>query len=545
MKSLKKSFLFFLFISFLLVFKSGFGQQEVDSVLYYSKSIDVRQSDQSLPKAYEFFTTHFATAEAKGDTDAMVYALCFLAELDFIIGFYDASETTCVKALALLDTQQTNLRNNWFRKFFYNQLGQIYKEKQLYNEAFKKYNRTLGLANSTADSLVVYNNVAIVLKHQKKYSEAENTLDQAVGLFEKIEGETLEKARVLDNLGGVKHQLNKAESITYLNKALALRQQSENTFSLYPSYKSLTNYYLRENDLVQATEFALKAYNIAVLTNSLTYQLDAAKLRMSVGDYTVSNRYVHLNDSLDGVKRASQNKFALLKYNVGKSELQSEKDKNEKQVFQFITVLIFVIGLSLFFIMKTKSTKEKLQQVYLTETRISKKVHDEVANDVYQIMTKLQGDALINGNVLDDLEHIYNKTRDISKENSAIDLGADFEELLSDLLLTYKSASVNVITRGLASVQWHYVSNEKKTAIFRVLQECMTNMKKHSDATLVLLKFQQIGKKIEINYSDNGVGCDVKKNNGLQNAENRIHSIQGTITFESEKNNGFKAKIII
>ncbi|MBQ0769081.1 MAG: hypothetical protein KBT58_07295, partial [Bizionia sp.] len=96
MKSLKKSFLFFLFISFLLVFKSGFGQQEVDSVLYYSKSIDVRQSDQSLPKAYEFFTTHFATAEAKGDTDAMVYALCFLAELDFIIGFYDASETTCV-----------------------------------------------------------------------------------------------------------------------------------------------------------------------------------------------------------------------------------------------------------------------------------------------------------------------------------------------------------------------------------------------------------------------------------------------------------------
>jgi len=459
--------------------------------------------------------------------------------------FYDASEATCVKTLALLDTQQANERNNWFRKFIYNKLGQIYKEKQLYDQAFNKYNKTLDLANSSVDSLTVYNNMAIVLKHQKQFKEAEKTLEKAVNLFEHIEGETLKKARILDNLGGVKQELNKTESITYLNKALALRQQSENTFSLYPSYKNLAHYYLSKNDSVQATEFALKAYNVATITNSLTYQLDAAKLRMRVGDYTVSNTYVHLNDSLEAVKRNSQNKFALLKYNVGKSELQSEKDKNEKQVFQFITVLIFVIGLSLFFIMKTKGTKEKLQQVYLTETRISKKVHDEVANDVYQIMTKLQGDALINGAVLDDLEHIYNKTRDISKENSAIDLGTDFEELLSDLLLTYKSTSVNVITRGLASIQWKYVSNEKKTAMFRVLQECMTNMKKHSDATLVLLKFQQIDKKIEINYSDNGVGCDVKKNNGLQNAENRIHSVQGTITFESEKNNGFKAKIII
>ncbi|TYB74480.1 tetratricopeptide repeat protein [Bizionia gelidisalsuginis] len=544
MKSFKKSFLFFLFISVLLVFKSGFGQQSVDSLTYYTKSIEVGQSEQSLPKAYRFFSKHFAIAKANDDVRAMVYDLCILAELDFKIGFYDASEATCVKGLALLDTQEISAYNSWFRKFFYNQLGQVYKEKQLYNQAFKKYYKALALANSSLDSLVAYNNIAIVLKHQNQFKEAENTLEKAVGLFVRVD-DSLEIARVLDNLGVIKHQLKKTESFTYFKKALDIRKRSENVFSLYPSYKSLATYYLSINDSAQATKLALKAYNVAALTNSLTYKLDATKLRLRVGDYGIANEYMHLNDSLEDIKRSSQNKFALLKYNVSKSELQSEKEKNEKQVFQFIAVLVFVLGLSLFFIMKTKNTKDKLQQVYITETRISKKVHDEVANDVYQIMTKLQDKSRINETVLDDLEHIYNKTRDISKENSTIDFGLYFDELLSDLLLTYKSATVNVITRGVSAVRWQSVSEEKKMTAYRVLQELMTNMKKHSQASLVLLIFNQKDKKIEINYSDNGVGCKIKKQNGLQNAENRIQTINGTITFESEENNGFKAKIII
>ena len=48
-----------------------------------------------------------------------------------------------------------------------------------------------------------------------------------------------------------------------------------------------------------------------------------------------------------------------------------------------------------------------------------------------------------------------------------------------------------------------------------------------------------------ISYSDNGVGCDLKKNTGLHNTENRIQSINGIISFESEHNKGFKSKISV
>ncbi|MGK0429243.1 MAG: signal transduction histidine kinase, partial [Psychroserpens sp.] len=59
------------------------------------------------------------------------------------------------------------------------------------------------------------------------------------------------------------------------------------------------------------------------------------------------------------------------------------------------------------------------------------------------------------------------------------------------------------------------------------------------------LAFETNRKTIGINCSDNGKGCDLKKGSGLQNVENRIASIKGTITFDSELNKGFKTKITI
>ena len=70
-------------------------------------------------------------------------------------------------------------------------------------------------------------------------------------------------------------------------------------------------------------------------------------------------------------------------------------------------------------------------------------------------------------------------------------------------------------------------------------------MKKHSQCTLVIIRFETHKNTIEINYIDNGIGTSemLKFKNGLQNAENRILAIKGTLTFETESGKGFKAKI--
>ena len=160
-------------------------------------------------------------------------------------------------------------------------------------------------------------------------------------------------------------------------------------------------------------------------------------------------------------------------------------------------------------------------------------------------MTKLQSGENPNDKILDDLEHVYVKTRDISKENSIIDVHENYSELLKDLLFSYKNDSINIITKNKSNINWDALSDLKKITLFRVLQELMTNMRKHSKATLVALNFNQSGNKITIDYKDNGVGCNLLKKNGLHNTENRMASINGTITFESKPDNGFKVQIII
>ena len=72
----------------------------------------------------------------------------------------------------------------------------------------------------------------------------------------------------------------------------------------------------------------------------------------------------------------------------------------------------------------------------------------------------------------------------------------------------------------------------------------MINMKKHSQCSVVFITLSNNNKNIEIKYADNGIGIKEQKfKNGLQNVENRIESINGTITFESNK--GLKVKISI
>ena len=113
------------------------------------------------------------------------------------------------------------------------------------------------------------------------------------------------------------------------------------------------------------------------------------------------------------------------------------------------------------------------------------------------------------------------------------------------MLSTYNSDTTNVIINSIEKVNWDLIDEIKKITIYRVLQELMVNMKKHSQASLVVVKFDSNGKTVFIDYTDNGKGSQKNKiiKNGLQNMENRILSNKGTITFDTEPDKGFKVKI--
>jgi signal transduction histidine kinase len=210
-------------------------------------------------------------------------------------------------------------------------------------------------------------------------------------------------------------------------------------------------------------------------------------------------------------------------------------------------ILLFIFSIItatlLYYTIRLKHRKAKIIEVYNTERRISKKIHDELANDIFNVMSFAEAqDFTVPGKqekLVQNLDAVYSKTRDISRENNSIDTSANFGDALKQMLGDYGSETVNVMVINHEVVDWESMSEDKKITLYRVLQEFMVNMKKHSMASIAAVKFTNAGKNIYVQYTDNGKGLDPEKlfyKNGLQNAENRILSIGGSITFENTTN---------
>jgi signal transduction histidine kinase len=552
MKNKIFSFLFFwLSLSLLLYPISSLCQQKYDSTAHYYKLILNPNSSDDLPNAINFYTEKKEKDNLRKDTLNLLHDLRMIALAEYSIGNLYDSEAAAVEALSLLDSYRENGTLKQERIGILNHLGIIYRSTKNYERAIAVYDNLLELHPSTKDSITIINNKGNIYKDQQKYSEAIYQYSRLPKGNKNIK-DSLQLALVLDNLGFVQSKLGDPDALPNLKKAFSLRKAQNNLESIYSSYKNLALYYFDRNDKTQALNFANKAYEVANTLKSATYLQNALSLYAIMNDDPKIVQFKKITDSIAEEKQLAENKNAFIKYNVEKerkntlaAKLLQEKEKGDKRLFMIIGISIFILAVLVILLLGARHKKEKILQVHKTEARISKKVHDEVANDVYQLMAKLQGKYRDDETIMDALETIYNKTRDISKENSAIEIEADFNEQLNDLLLSYQTDTTAISTRNLASLDWKIVPTIKKETVYRVLQELMTNMKKHSGATAVLLNFRQQGKNISIAYSDNGKGCALKNKNGMQNAENRIQAIKGTIIFESEPGNGFRSKISI
>lgn len=554
MKKLTVSFLFFyacLFGVLGLIANSANAQQPIDSVGYYYKMVVKPKSTNDLISGYVFFRNQKEQNLKNNNSAKAIYNLRMMIIAQIDLGLIYEAESSIIEALQL--TEKSSNPDDSFTQdkiALYNSLGMVYRRMDEYEKAIEIYNKALRIVKNDKDRISLFNNKGNIYKDQGNFMLAEQQFELVYNERLKTNNKSL-IAKALDNLGAVQGKLGKKEGLEKMLEALQIRKEAKDVRHYYTSYKHLAEYYKDIGNAKAAKKYANLGYKAAKLYRE-SYLEDALPRLLELSDDNLVLEYIKINDSLHKEQLLIDKKYSSAKYNLAKAqqrtfeiELQKEKQEKYKLIYLFSGLGVLLLSVFGFLISKAKHKKEKILQVYKAETRISEKVHDEVANGLYHVMTKLQSKNKTNNDVLDDLENIYNKTRDISKENSSVDVKTNFSELLNDLLLSYKTHDINVITRNILKVNWDAVSDIKKTVLYRVLQELMTNMRKHSEASLVALSFNQTKNKIEIDYKDNGIGCKLKKNTGLLNAENRIASINGTITFETQQDDGFKVKIIV
>jgi signal transduction histidine kinase len=538
-----------LYVSFSYAKDYSPQQEPIDSAVYYYNKVIKPDSKSDLLQAYIFYRNKKDENLKQSDTLNAIYSLRQIAIIQYKLGVFYDSETTAIEALKLVEKLPVDNTTKESKVGIYNHLGRVYREMYDYSNAIIYYQKALDLAETKLQDLVLRNNIAYA--HLKQDSLA-LALKEFTAIYNdsKIYNDSVIIARSLNNLGIVKGKLQDETAIIDLNKALEIRLLLGNASNIMGSYHDISKYYQQIGAISQAKGYAEEAYKLAKLSNNPNQLSYALSLLVDLKEDPEVRAYKKFIDSIQQSNVLEEGKYASKKYALEKQEklanerlLLISKEKNLKFFYVFLSIIIGILAFVVYFYLKNRYKKQKQLEVYNTELRISKKVHDEVANEVYHIMTKMQQQEQNNETVLDDLEVVYNKTRDISREHHDLNVNEDYIELLLDLIRHYKTDTVNIITKDISKVDWFLLKSNKKIAIYRVIQELLINMKKHSQASIVVLTFTQNYNKIHIEYKDNGIGCIINKQNGLQNTENRIKTLNGSITFKSQINEGFHVLI--
>ncbi len=474
------------------------------------------------------------------------------------------SKVTLTEALPYL----MNPKDSSFMAQSLNLLATNHRKLFNYPDALQYYSEAISTTNSYIDKLIFKNNLAATYIDNNQFDEAIALLLSIVDDTVLIE-KPIEYARVLDNLAYARWLSGKEKSEEPFLGALKIRKTENDKRGRIASYTHLGEFYSRDKPQVA------KAYLDTVIKLSKTIKMpraevDALKFLMPLEPTNVQirDRRIFLQDSLYRAETNVKTQFAKYKYDNQVSQdknLRLEKENAERvleiirqrnqKIIAFLGIALLLTGIGfLYYIFKQRTKRmvqenktAKLEATLETEAEMSRRLHDDFGAGLNQVMLMIQNDT-DSSKVLDKLEQLYGQSRNFSREINEVDTSTHFKEEFLEMLRFRTPENAKLYLSGIAEINWDTITPWVKKVLYKVLQELMINMAKHSKGTLVTIGFEDSTKMLVVEYLDNGVGANQKElqsKNGLRNTEKRIQAIGGTITFDSSKGEGFRARIQI
>ncbi|MDF2933841.1 MAG: histidine kinase [Chryseobacterium sp.] len=465
--------------------------------------------------------------------------------------FYGSIETSVEANSYFQKTKDSIVRRDLASSF--NNMGIASAYMYNYDDAIKFYKEAIQSAISNETKLTYYNNLAVSLLYKKDSKQALQYLKYAI-----LIKNNKDYSRALNNFAKAKFMENKTYNpLPEYYKALLIRKKTNDIEGLNSSYSTLSDYFKNKDSSLY---YAQKMLETAKRVKNPEDKLQALNKLINL-DYSnipkYFKEYQSLNDSLMISRNRAKNQFAYFRYGIEKEKSENlslkadaiEKDNHIlRQYFLVATLLIAIIFTLIWYRRRQlKLKQEKELEIKNTQLKMSKKVHDVVANGIYQVMTKIENQEHFNKDeALDELEFVYEKSRDISyeKEDSK-NSEEEFKEKISNLIASFKNSSVETYVAGNESEIWSNLSSSIGEEIYQIIRELLVNMKKHSKADRVVFKFERINNFIKIQYTDNGIGIsgDLIYKNGLSSTVSRMEKINGEITFDIKTEKGLKINI--
>ena len=178
--------------------------------------------------------------------------------------------------------------------------------------------------------------------------------------------------------------------------------------------------------------------------------------------------------------------------------------------------------------------------------RLAREIHDTLGHALTGIAAGLDACIMMLEVAPEATKQQLNKIRDTARKGitdvrrSVKKLRPDdlerlpFQEALMEMTRNYSESSGMEITFDIFS--WsNDLRQDQEDVIYRVLQESITNSKRHGHATKVKITIGGNENYLLIIIADNGQGCeDVKQGFGLKHMRERLELLHGTVHYWSD-----------
>lgn len=319
------------------------------------------------------------------------------------------------------------------------------------------------------------------------------------------------------------------ESLTILQQMLKTKDAGLQS-PIDRIYMRMARNYMGLKDYTRATEYYEKAYQTADSLHQTEIDSQLSELSM---------KYENQEKALE-IARLTQ------------EHLEQKAKTMQWSIVAGTTVFAFVL-LSFYYLFRQKRIKKeeelKLAQSYIEgleceRTRFAKELHDGVCNDLLGIgmqMQCMQPTAESKQEVLNLLEQVRTDVRCISHELMPPKFQqTTLAEAMEDYLmrLTLSSSIQLAFSKENEDAEWRQVPEQTAYEVYRILQELLSNILKHSEATEVCVNLSLKGDVLTLLISDNGKnfsGVDAGgKGIGLNTIQERVKAINGVLVTQVE-----------
>lgn len=571
--------------SFLLVNKKKSYPEKIKSFLYFGDKVGAQRFDDVIKIAEE----GIIIAEKQADLSAVGVFKRRIGESYYFKGDYNKAAEYFYGSIKIFEQkkEQQNLANS------YNALAKLYRKTRDIERSLKNYDAAMSNFRTISDSAgiaMIYNESGVVFGYKGDYKEAANRYTASL-VIDEIRKDTIGICYALSNLASVytiQNDFIKAEN--YLQKSLNFCKLLNDKFSIALNYSELAN-----------TLSSAKKYDKAILyidsSNSIANLMGYPELRRNnyeqlaniaeqKGDFEKALFYNKLtrviNDSIFNIEKSKKIEELNTRYETEKKErtIVEQKDRIVLQNTLMVAAIILVLLGSFLAYANYRRyqwrQEAKLQaETLLQQQNAAKAVMDaeeaerkRIATDLHDGVGQLMSAAKMN---LSAYEHhtdfkTHEELENFQKIISLVDAGckevrAVSHNMMPTSLLTNNLPNainefIGKLDNRALKVHLHSegfeepINTSTETVLYRVIQECVNNVIKHSEASVLDISLIKEPKEITATIEDNGKGFIVDKSTytdgiGLKNIITRVEFLKGTVDFTSAPGKGTLVAIYI